>query len=98
VNDTEQRAAPPLPLNVHWPPWPTFADAPLENLIVPVGVVAVPGPASLTVAVHVVSCPGVTAVGEQPTNVDVSWTVITLATPRATALAPPASRTTMVVW
>ena len=98
MNDTAQLAAPRLPLSVHRPPPLIFDEPPLEKLIVPVGVVAAPGPASLTVAVHVVSCPGVTAVGEQPTNVDVSWIVITFATPRACALAPPASWTATVVW
>jgi hypothetical protein len=50
-------------------------------------VVAAPGPSSLTVAVHVVACPGVTDVGEQPTKVDVPCTAITGATPLAGALA-----------
>ena len=42
----------------------------------PVGVVGAPGPVSLTVAVHVVACAGVIAVGEQPTKVEVELAAV----------------------
>jgi hypothetical protein len=71
VNDTEQLAAPRLPARLHRPPPPRFPAPALENLIVPFGVAGAPGPSSVTVALHVVACPGVIAVGEQPTKVEV---------------------------
>ena len=71
MNETEHLADSRLPLRSHWPPLLRLPEPPLEKLTMPVGVVGAPGPLSLTVAVHVVACPGVTAVGEQPTKVDV---------------------------
>ena len=42
----------------------------LVKVMVPVGVIGVPGDVSVTVAVHVVDCPSLTVLGEQTTAVE----------------------------
>jgi|SRR5713226_9971887 len=68
---TEQLAELPLPLSVQL----VALNVPVElvvKLTVPVGVIAVPGLASVTVAVQVVALPTVTAGGVQATAVVVA--------------------------
>jgi hypothetical protein len=69
VKVTEQVADAPDPASVHSRSlnWPGPFD---PNPTVPVGVLALPAEASLTVAVHVVGAPAPTALGEQLTLVE----------------------------
>ena len=63
VTVAEQEAVVPVPLRVH--------VAPPVKLTIPVGVIAVPGEVSVTVAVHDVDCPRLIVDGLQETLVDV---------------------------
>ena len=70
VKVTEQLAELPLPASVQLVG--VKVPAPLElKLTVPVGVLGVPPPVSVTVAVQVVDAPTATVAGEQLTVVDV---------------------------
>ena len=67
---TEQEADAPEPLSVHVPLG--------ENDTVPVGVIAVPGEVSMTVAVHDVDCPRLIVDGVHTTLVVVARLLTTM--------------------